>query len=116
MVLLGKLWPHTRGRTNRPDHATLTRGQADSVPGNTASWWSLISEWEGPTPGRPRHIRTLVAADPNAVFILVLSKNYLRACGTDAAIACAEVADPDQFFIVSAGGRPEGGLAAFAAV
>jgi hypothetical protein len=96
-----------------PHHATLTRGQADSVPGDTASWWSMLSEWEGPAPGRPRDIGALVADEPDAVFMLVLSKNYLRACGADAAMACATVAHPDQFFIVSAGGRPEGSLATF---
>ena len=33
-----------------PYHATLTPGQADSVPGAVASWWSLLSEWHGPAP------------------------------------------------------------------
>jgi hypothetical protein len=47
------------------------------------------------------------------VFILVLSKNYLRACDADLAAACECVADPDRLFIVSAGGRPDGDLAAF---
>lgn len=97
-----------------PHHATLTPGQADSVPGDATSWWSLVSEWRGPVPGHPRSIRALVAADPAAVFMFVLSKNYLRACGADIAAACERVTDPDQFFIVSAGGRPEGDLAAFA--
>jgi hypothetical protein len=97
-----------------PHHATLTPGQADSVPGDAASWWSLLSEWAGPVPGRPRSIRALVAADPAAVFMFVLSKNYLRACGADLAAACERIADPDLFLIVSAGGRPEGELADFA--
>ena len=30
-----------------PYHATLTPGQADSVPGAVASWWSVLSEWQG---------------------------------------------------------------------
>jgi hypothetical protein len=94
-----------------PHHATLTPGQADSVPGAWASWWSLLSEWPGPVPGYPRSIRALAAADPAAVFMLVLSKNYLRACAADVAAACELLTDPDRFFIVSAGGRPEGELA-----
>jgi hypothetical protein len=97
-----------------PHHATLTPGQADSVPGPFGSWWSLLSEWTGPVPGYPRSIRALTAADPAAVFMFVLSKNYLRACGADLTAACERVTDPDRFFIVSAGGRPEGDLAAFA--
>jgi len=97
-----------------PHHATLTPGQADSVPGPFPSWWSLLSEWSGPLPGHPRSICALVAADPAAVFMLVLSKNYLRACGEDIAAASECLADPDRLFIVSAGGRPEGELEAFA--
>jgi hypothetical protein len=96
-----------------PYHATLTPGQADSVPGAVASWWSVLSEWQGPVPQHPRSIRALVAADPAAVFMFVLSKAYLRACGVDIAAACAYVNDLDRLLIVSAGGRPEGDLAAF---
>src|SRR5690349_5592074 len=83
-----------------PHHATLTPGQADSVPGAWTSWWSLLSEWPGPMPGHPRSIRALVAADPAAMFMFVLSKNYLRACGADLAAACEHVSDLDRFFIV----------------
>jgi hypothetical protein len=97
-----------------PHHATLTPGQADSVPGPCASWWSLLSGWHGPVLGLPRSIRALVAADPAAVFIFVLSKNYLRACGADLTAACERSTDPDRLLIVSAGGRPDGDLAAFA--
>jgi hypothetical protein len=96
-----------------PHHATLTRGQADSVPGVWTSWWSMLSEWPGPASGRPRSIRALVASDPTAIFMFVLSKNYLAACRADLAAACEHLADSDRFFIVSAGGRPEGDLAAF---
>jgi hypothetical protein len=44
----------------------------------------------------------------------VLSKNYLRACGADLAAACERITNPDRLFLVSAGGRTEGELAAFA--
>ena len=97
-----------------PHHATLTPRQADSVPGPFDSWWSLLGGWVGPVPGHPRSIRELAAADPAAVFMLVLSKNYLRACAADLTAACEHVSDPDRLFIVSAGGRPDGDLAAFA--
>jgi hypothetical protein len=97
-----------------PYHATLTQGQADSVPGDVASWWSLLSEWRGPSPLHPRSIRALVAADPAAMFMFVLSKSYLRACGADITVACEYIAEPDRFLIVSAGARLQGDLAAFA--
>jgi hypothetical protein len=97
-----------------PHHATLTPGQADSVPGAFPTWWSLLSEWPGPLPGHPRSIAALVAADPHAVFMFVLSKNYLRACGQDMAAASEYLTDPNRFFIVSVGGRPDGDLANYA--
>jgi len=97
-----------------PYHATLTPGQADSVPGAVASWWSLLGEWHGPSPQRPRSIRALVAADPAAMFMFVLSKSYLRACGADITAACEYIADLDRLFIVSAGARLQGDLATYA--
>jgi hypothetical protein len=96
----------------KPYHATLTPGQADSVPGIAASWWSLLSEWPGPAPKLPRTIRALVAGEPAATFMFVLSKSYLRACEADITSARESIADPDRLFIVSAGARPEGDLAA----
>ena len=114
MGVLGGLRPDIGGGLVMPHHATLTPGQADSVPGPFPSWWSLLSDWDGPVPGHPRSIRALVASDPTAVFMLVLSKNYLRACGADLAAASEYHADLDRLFIVSAGGRPDGDLADFA--
>jgi len=96
----------------KPYHATLTPGQADSVPGTAASWWSRLSEWPGPAPEHPRTIRALVAGEPTATFMFVLSKSYLRACGADITSARESIADLDRFFVVSAGARPEGDLAA----
>ena len=96
-----------------PYYATLTPRKADSVPGATAAWWSLLSEWHGPAPEQSRSIRALVAAEPDAVFMFVLSASYLRACGPDIVAASKYIADPDWLFIVSAGARREGDLAAF---
>ena len=97
-----------------PYHATLTPGQADSVPGDPASWWRWLNEWPGPAPEYPRGITALIASDPAAVYMFVLSKNYLRACGDDITAGAEHVADPDRLFIVSAGARLQGDLAAFA--
>jgi hypothetical protein len=97
-----------------PYHATWTPGQADSVPGAATSWWSLLSQWHGPAPQHPRSIRALVAADPAAVFMFVLSKSYLHACGADIATAFEYLVAPDRLLIVSSGARLQGDLAAFA--
>jgi hypothetical protein len=94
-----------------PYHATLTPGQADSVPGDAASWWARLGEWPGPAKCRPRTIETLVATDQAAVFMFVLSKNYLRACGTDIAAARAGISDLNRLLVVSAGASPQGDLA-----
>ena len=94
-----------------PYHATLTPGQADSVPGNSAAWWSELSQWTGPASSMPRSIQALVTDDPSAVFLLVLSRNYLSACGLDVAAARAYIDSPGRMFIVSAGTRPQGDLA-----
>ena len=97
-----------------PYHATLTPGQADSVPSDAASWWRWLNEWPGPVPEYPRGIGALIASDPAAVYMFVLSKNYLRACGDDIATGAEHIADPDRLLIVSAGARLQGDLAAFA--
>jgi hypothetical protein len=97
-----------------PYHATLTPNQADSVPGDTSSWWRWLNEWPGPAPEYPRSIQALAASDPTAVFMFVLSKNYLRACGEDIAAGSEYIADQDRLLIVSAGARLQGDLAAFA--
>jgi hypothetical protein len=93
-----------------PYHATLTRGQADSVPGDPHPGGQ---DWEmaGTGPGRPRTIQALVAGNPTAVFMFVLSKNYLAACGSDIAAARAGISDLNQLLIVSAGARARGELA-----
>jgi hypothetical protein len=95
----------------KPYHATLTPGQADSVPGDSAAWWSELGQWAGPASCVPRSIQTLVTEDPTAVFMLVLSRNYLNACGPDVAAARAQIGEPSRLLIVSAGTRPQGDLA-----
>jgi hypothetical protein len=96
-----------------PYHATLTPGQADSVPGDSAAWWSELGNWEGPSPNYARSIETLVTQDTTAAFVLVLSKNYLHACRTDIAAAISCIGDLNRLLIVSAGARPQGVLAPF---
>jgi hypothetical protein len=52
-----------------------------------------------------------VTEDPAAVFLLILSRNYLNACGPDIRAARAHIGDPTRLLIVSAGTRPQGDLA-----
>lgn len=95
-----------------PYHATLTPAQADSVPSPATNWWAALSEWSGPMPGQPRTIRDLVTSDPAAVFMLVLSAAYLQACRDDISSAVSRIDDQRRLFVVSAGARPRGELAA----
>jgi hypothetical protein len=54
-----------------------------------------------------------VAAEPAAIFLLVLSAPYLHACGDDIVAAGSLVGDPGRFMIVSAGARNPGVLGDF---
>lgn len=94
-----------------PYHATWTAGQYDSVPGSAPAWWADLAAWEGPDPSQPRTVAALAAADPAAVLLLVLSKNYLGACAGDLAAAARRDSDPGRIIVVSAGGRSADGLA-----
>lgn len=91
----------------RPYAATLSPGHADSVPdGSTGAvaWWEAIASWEGPKPGQPRTFRELAKSDSEAIFLLVLSATYLKACRADIEAAGA-ITGSDRFMIVSAGTR-----------
>jgi hypothetical protein len=91
----------------RPYAATFS-GKSDRVPGGAhggRQWWHALSCWEGPAPGEPRSIRSLVTTDPSAFFLLALSASYLDACRDDIAAAAVEVANPDTFMVISAGTR-----------
>ena len=90
MGLLGRLWPDTGGGA---DHAASRDADAwASRLGSRRLGFLVVTaqRMARPGTGRPRSIRALVAADPGAVFMFVLSKNYLRACGADLAAACEQ--------------------------
>jgi hypothetical protein len=90
-----------------PYAATFSSG-SDRVPGGAygaRQWWDALTGWEGPAPREPRSIRSLVAADRSASFLLALSASYLDACLDDLAAAAGEVADLDTFMVISAGTR-----------
>lgn len=97
----------------RPYAATFS-GPSDCVPGGrdgAREWWSALSRWEGPAVGQPRSIRALAAADPSSAFLVALSAAYLGACRDDVVEAAAQVANPDQFMVISAGARFPGNVA-----
>jgi hypothetical protein len=92
-------------------YAAAFSGGSDRVPGGAdgaRQWWRAIADWAGPAPGQPRSIRSLAAADRSASFLLALSVSYLDACRDDIAAATRQVADPDNFMVVSAGARSPG--------
>lgn len=93
-----------------PYAATFTSGHADSVPGDPAAWWRTMSAWDGPQPGEPRSIEALAQACPDAVFLLMLSPPYLRACLGDIRAAVMKVRNADRFLLISAGTRHPGDL------
>jgi len=97
----------------RPYAATFS-GSSDRVPGGAEGarqWWHTLTCWDGPAPGEPRSICSLVADDRSASFLLALSASYLNACRDDIAAAAGQAADPETFTVISAGtrfpGRPE---------
>lgn len=98
----------------RPYAATFS-GRSDRVLGGAnggRQWWHALSGWDGPAPGEPRSICSLVTADPSAFFLLALSASYLDACRDDIAAAAGLVADTDTFMVISAGARHPGSIGA----
>lgn len=95
-----------------PYAATFTPGHADSVPGDPAAWWRTLSEWEGPQHGQPRTITDLAQSYPEALFLLMLSPPYLRACHDDVQTAVTKASYSDRFLLISAGTRQPGNLGA----
>lgn len=105
-----RLWACSAGygliRANapiRPYSATFAPGHQDSVGDDTRSWWKGLSEWDGPEPGQPRTLSALVEADPEALFLVMLSVPYLLASLDDISEAIETVSDSDRFILVSAG-------------
>lgn len=91
-----------------PYAATFAGGHADSVPGDPMKWWTTLSEWQGPQPGAPRTIEALAQASPHAMFLIMLSPPYLRACRDDIQRARGKVKSSDKFLLISAGTRDPG--------
>lgn len=98
----------------RPYAATFSGQHADTVaatPAQRGAWWAALSSWSGPQPGAPRSYTALVERDPEATFLLALSKPYLTACHDDLLAAAKRLTYPDRLAVVSVGARSTGLLA-----
>ena len=100
--------------------ATFSPGQPDSVVGaanagnrSTSSWWRILADWPGPTPGEPRTLAGLVARFPAAFFLVAVSEPYLRAITPDLTEAAKHLAHADRLAVICAGASPHHPLAEF---
>ena len=97
---------------------TFASGQEDSIhrgvitvskDANLRMWWQDLQKWEGPEPGQPRSIETLVQQNPEMTLLIVLPQEYLKAIRMDLIRAREVISNRQQFMIVSVGtGRVDG--------
>jgi len=102
--------------------ATFSAGHPDSVVDGAQSsesassaaqtWWSKLAEWAGPGTGRPRSIRALAEAEPEAPMLIAVSVEYLQAIRRDVIMARDQLTDPDRLIIISAGAEEDSELSA----
>jgi hypothetical protein len=95
----------------RPYSATFSPGHADSVAGGrhgAEHWWAGLIEWPGPV-AAPRTLAQLVASDPRARVLAVLSGSYVGACRRDLIAA----ASSGNLSVASAGARQAKDLEGF---
>jgi hypothetical protein len=95
----------------RPYAATFSAGFPDSVadsPDEATDWWDLLGQWPGPCPSQHRSLCALTQADQAALYMLVLSESYLRACRHDISAALGRMGASDRFLIVSSARRQDG--------
>jgi hypothetical protein len=93
----------------RPYSATFSTRHPDSVSNNSQDaqdWWTAIAAWQGPTPGAPRSLTTLVTDHPRDRVLLVLSQPYFAACGNDLHKAIT-TANDSMISIIAAGVTPQ---------
>jgi hypothetical protein len=93
----------------RPYSATFSTRHPDSVSDNSQGaqdWWSAIAAWQGPTPGAPRSLTTLVTDHPRDRVLLALSQPYFTACGNDLHDAIT-TANDSMISIIAAGVTPQ---------
>jgi len=90
-----------------PYSATFAAGQLDTVvtadegSEGLRKWWALLAERQGPFKGAPRTLAEVVRSAPRGNVLLVCSPTYVRALTDDLLEAVDEMADRDQFLIVT---------------
>ena len=102
-----------------PYSCTFSSGQEDSIhqgvitvskDANLRQWWRELQRWEGPEPGSPRSLETLVQNNPTTTLLVVLPQEYLKAIRSDLVRAREAIADPQRLLIVSVGTERVDGL------
>lgn len=92
--------------------AAFSRSASDSISAGLTNedksnvekrWWQLLGDWEGPSPGSPRTFYELAQKYPDRIFLVVLSKSYLKAVEEDLVNARDILNDPSQLVIISTG-------------
>ena len=92
--------------------AAFSRSASDSISAGLTNedesnvekrWWQLLGDWEGPSPGSPRSFYELAQKYPDRIFLVVLSKSYLKAVDEDLVNARDILDDPSQLVIISTG-------------
>jgi len=87
-----------------PYSATFSGGQMDSVPRPTEEWWEHLCGWKGPS-NDWRSLSDLVASEPTARILLILSSEYLRACRNDIIEASKKLDATGRLSIISIGAK-----------
>ncbi len=91
-----------------PYSATFASGQKDSVNHDQlADWWSILSRWEGPSPGTPRSIEELAMQDPETPLLIAVSAPYLRAMQYDIHNAIVHLSDPSLLSVLCVGSQDD---------
>jgi len=104
----------------KPYSATYSTDHPDSVVKRTTGddrqticreWWTLMSNWNGPTSKAPRTIAEVAAAAPNSPLIVVASESYLLGINDDLRLAREALNEDELLSIFSAGCKSLNGLA-----
>jgi hypothetical protein len=73
-------------------------------------WWMLLAESGTLADDAPRSVRSLVASDPEATFVVALSRTYLLALREDLVAARRELRGGGELVLISAGTKSCPGL------
>ena len=99
----------TYSATFSPTHCdAVSRKKEDFV-----LWWDMLCKWRREKRKSPASIKDLVATDPNASFLIVVSNSYLSAVQPDLERAIDELGNGGELLVVSAGANPSGQLTKF---